>query len=331
MASAEAASSGVQLSSMAPVYFALTVLLAVTLHASRTAIISASLLATLGLIGYAQFFIWENWRDGIFTSHWLYMTLLLRAGTQALRGDGFPVKAPPTLGVVATIVLCIIAVHETVVTHLHAFHNYVHITLYISGALLAHSSCSEQLATGCFGAAAALRVRSVRVLSDPAILFAMGLLLIGHQHDPAPLSVALHSTFGYCLVALATCCFLCSLVHASLPRESPACDLMRSLHALAWILTGAVTYTMCAVTYLTPHGGFKAYLDSTGIKAKTNEEEALTYVAATVLGSAFHLALLHWSSGEMMAEGQGRENAKLRTAACEETESMIDAHEEGVP
>ena len=84
MASAEAASSGVQLSSMAPVYFALTVVLAVTLHASRTATISMALLATLGLIGYVQFFIWENWRDGIFTSHWMYMTLLLRAGTQEL-------------------------------------------------------------------------------------------------------------------------------------------------------------------------------------------------------------------------------------------------------
>lgn len=323
---------------MLPWFLALTAALTVMLHASRVSTISMGFCATLLLIGYIQFFIWDNWRDGIFTSHWMYMTLLLRAGTQALRGDGYPVTVSPLLGLLATSLLVFIATHETVVTHLGAFHNYVHLTLYLCGALLALSACSEHLVTSsccsCLtmmsgGNAIAARIRNIRVLTDPALLFAMGLLLIGHQHDPNPLSVALHSTFGYFLMALALCCFLCSLMHASLPHSSAACELMRSLHSFAWILTGGVTYTMCVAKYYTPSGGLKSYLDERHIIAKTGFEEATTYIAATVLGSSFHLALLHCSSSMLREKGQ-EEHDRSSSSGSAKGHPMTRASDEAV-
>ena len=283
---------------MVPWFVACSLVLAVVLHASRLATICVGLVVTMALMGVIQFHVWYDWRDGIFTSHWIYMTLLLRAGTEALRGDGYPIRLHPGLGLLAAILISFIAVHETLVTHLHAFHNYVHLTIYATGLILALSTSTEQAAAACFGASAAARVRSVRQFLDPSCLFAMGLLLIGHQHDPAPLSIALHTTFGYCLVALGGAIFACSLVHDVFPRASAVCAAMRRLHALGWILTGGITYTMCVAQYFTPKptGGLKSALDALGIRAKTSFEEATTYVAATVLGSSVHLALLVLSS-----------------------------------
>ena len=294
---------------------------ALLLHAQRPSTVMLLGIVLLGIAAYAQFIAWPamggTTSDGLFTSHWMYGTLLLRAGTEALRGDGGPIRVHPALGGFAVVVLCVIAVHEIHVTHLHMFHNYVHILIYTIGATIAFSSCAEHVAAArctravcglsqccaraneesktedSHAADAAARVRAIRTFADPACFFAMGLVLIGHEHDHNPLSVRFHTTFGYFLMTLAASIFLCALAHEVLPQQSPARATMRRLHAFAWLLTGGITMAMCVVKYWTPHGGFKEYLDATGIFPQTDFEEASTYIAATVLLCALHLALLH--------------------------------------
>ena len=124
----------------------------------------------------------------------------------------------------------------------------------------------------------------------------MGMLLVGHVHDPSPLSVGLHATFGYFLICLGGAVLLCSFTHDLLPHAHPMCHTMRMVHAFAWLLTGGITVTMCVVKYGTPTGAFKAYLTSRGIEAATDFEELSTYIALTVLGCAVHLAFLMMSS-----------------------------------
>lgn len=310
----------VAVQTMAKWFAALTVVLSVVLHAHTVKTISVGWLCTMLLVAYYQFFALGDRSNGTFTGHWMYMILLLRAGTEALRGDGYPVSVHPVLGVLGTLALCFVAGHEIYVTNMHAFHNYVHITIYTTGMAIALGA-SSQLATEWYaGAAAALRIRAIRQFLDPALYFSMGLLLVGHQHDRAPLSIYLHTTFGYFLITLGCSCFLCSLVHDMLPAEHLACAAMRRLHAFAWILTGGITFTMCAAQYLTPHGGFKHCLDEFGIKATTDFEEACTYVAATVLGCSFHLALLHLSTPDLAS-------ARTIPTGYDETVPMVHASE----
>lgn len=319
----------VTLHAMAWWFVALTAVLTLTLHARTVKMIGVGWALTMMLVGYIQFFVWDDWRNGLFTSHWMYMTLLLRAGTEALRGDGYPVSVHPVLGTIAALALGFIALHETMVTHLHAFHNYVHVTIYATGLSIALGASSQRATEWFYGEAAGLRVRAIRQFLDPAFYFSMGLLLVGHQHDPAPLSMGLHATFGYFLITLGCASFLCSLVHDVLPAEHPACAAMRRMHAFGWILSGGITYTMCAVQYLTPGGGFKSYLDASGIRAKTDFEELVTYVAATVLGCSFHLALLHLSTPTRDSEARSHYSARVMISAKggDETMPMVDATE----
>lgn len=86
---------------------------------------------------------------------------------------------------------------------------------------------------------------------------------------------------------------------------------MKISYGQAWILTGGITYTMCVAQYLTPHGGFKSYLDSRNIHAKTDFEEATTYVSATILGCTLHLVLLDRGHGaETAAYHAGRQHGQ---------------------
>lgn len=316
----------VELATMTHWFVVLTIALAGLLHATRVLSVVFFVFVSLALVGYIQFFVWDDRADGLFTGHWMYMMLILRAGTEVLRGDGYPLQVHPLLGGGAAVTLAVIMYHETVVTHLHMFHNYVHMTIYSCGVALACSAISEQTAARCIGESAATSVRSVRKFFDPCCFVAMGLLLISHAHDPAPLSIALHSTFGYLLLVLAAACFLCALCHDVLPFSSPACEAMRSFHALGWILTGGITFTMCIVQYLTPSGGFAAYLVKRGIHASTTFEEASAYIAATVLGSSVHLALLHCSTRAMRATAHAA-GGKLEASRVGPWTSRVEADE----
>ena len=233
----------VYMETMAKFVVALTVVLAILLHARTGQTIAVAFLLTGLLIAVIQFVVWDDPTDGLFTSHWMYMTLLLRAGTEALRGDGYPVNVHPMLASCAVLLLGIISAHEAIVTHFHNFHNYVHTVIYMVGLVIAFGAGSQRAAERCFGAAAALRVRTVRQFVDPSLYFALGLLLVGHQHDPSRLSIALHTHFGYFLMALACVSLACGLSHDVLPCSHPACAAMRRLHAFAWQLVRSATHS----------------------------------------------------------------------------------------
>lgn len=293
-------------------HLALVLVTSALLHAKSTATVAMLALSMLAVVGVIQFFVWPTLggsvQDGIFTSHWMYASLLLRGGTEALRGDGYPVRVHPVLGCLATVALLVIAAHEIHFTHMHAFHNWVHLLIYAIGAMLAFSTGADALAMRVAAcccvrgdederrARAASFVRSARKVSDVGGWCAMGLLLVGHVHDPAPLSVALHAAFGYFLMGLGAATFLCSLAHDVLPHDHPVCGSMRRVHALAWLLTGGITITMCLVRYATPSGAFQQYLTSRGIVPMSHFEEASVYLAATILACAVHVALLHLTS-----------------------------------
>ena len=214
---------------------------------------------------------------------------------------------------------------------MHAFHNWVHVIIYTIGAMLALLTGVGSVVSGLTDddeasqARAAGAVLSIRQFADPAAWFAMGLLLVGHVHDPAPLSVGLHTTFGYFLMMLGLAVFLCSLIHDVLPFQSAVCSTMRSVHALAWLLTGGITITMCVVKYGTPHGAFKAYLDGRGIHPMSDFEELSAYTSATLLGCVLHLALLHWSSPQLEAPKHlATMTAPAQELNCPEAVSLME-------
>jgi hypothetical protein len=321
---------------------------AVFLHVRQPCNVGITAVVMLAIAGVIQFFVWPSLGgsivDGVFTSHWMYAAILLRGGTEALRGDGYPVCVHPAIACVAVMALVFIALHEIHFTHLHAFHNWVHLLIYCTGALIAFGTGAARLAEkvagccSCDALAAVALTRSIRKVADPAGFSAMGLLLVGHVHDPAPLSVGLHATFGYFLMLLGAAIFVCSLAHDVLPADSPACAALRRVHAFAWLLTGGITITMCAVKYGTPQGAFKAYLESHSIRPSSNLEELSAYTALTILGCVVHLVLLHLSSPALaMSAGEavtaatdGHRSPGARTSLLlpianeEESEPMVE-------
>ena len=303
------------------------------LHVRTTCMIFVGIALLLSAIAYAQVTIFHV-TDGLFTSHWMYATLFLRAGTEALRSDGGLVSVHPSLGLTAVFILLMIGVHEIIVTHLHMFHNYVHLLIYTVGASLALSASSERLLDMCCPASPAVgqrwKSRKARALSpirqiiDPVGFCAMGLILLGHVHDPTPLAISFHSAFGYTAIILGMSIFFCALAHDIMPFESRACATMRRVHSYAWILTGNATIAMCVVMYL-PGGGFKGYLMSRNINPGSNFEESSTYLAATGLFSAIHLALLHLSSPRKGSDDEAAVEAGKGLSAAEEAEPMVPA------
>jgi hypothetical protein len=316
----------------------LTIVLTVALHASRTRTIILAFTLQLILLGLLQFVV-RGQEAGLFVSHWMYGSVLLRAGTEALRSKCGLVQVSPASGLLAVAMLVGITVNEVVVTRLNSFHNHVHMLIYSLGAAVALSACAESLVGYVFRATrtqqadfAVRSVRPIRQVFDPACFFAMGLVLLGHEHDHYPLAIRFHTAFGLFLINLALSIFLCSIAHDALPPDSAVCATMRRAQSFAWLLTGGITMAMCVVLpYLSQHYGFKPYLESRRIQPQTIFEEATAYVAATIFLCAVHLALLQLSSPPQLASPGAKahfeDSVRAEPPACgsanDEAEPMI--------
>ena len=81
-------------------------------------------------------------------------------------------------------------------------------------------------------------LRRVRSVNDPAVLFGVGVLFVGHTHDPSPVSFLWHKVMGVllCLLALTQCG---AIGLGALPRDAPLLLNVRRFHAFMWILNGA--------------------------------------------------------------------------------------------
>ena len=209
-------------------WFAAIVAATTFLHVRTTCMIFVGIALLLSAIAYAQVTIFHV-TDGLFTSHWMYATLFLRAGTEALRSDGGLVSVHPSLGLTAVFILLMIGARDYRDTSAHV-HNYVHLLIYTVGASLALSASSERLLDMCCPASPAVgqrwKSRKARALSpirqiiDPVGFCAMGLILLGHVHDPTPLAISFHSAFGYTAIILGMSIFFCALAHDIMPFES---------------------------------------------------------------------------------------------------------------
>mmetsp|Transcript_83367 Transcript_83367/g.166428 ORF Transcript_83367/g.166428 Transcript_83367/m.166428 type:complete len:181 (-) Transcript_83367:131-673(-) len=156
----------------------------------------------------------------------------------------------------------------------------------------------------------------------------MGLLLIGHVHDTHPIALYLHKALGFSFIGLGVVVFLCALMHQVLPRRSTACEAMRALHALAWLLPGGLTLAMCVVLYAVDNSrGLHAELEQREVRPATTWEADMVYTAAVLLICAFHLGLLiilqPSDSGQPNGQLSDQPRVQLLDGAEEEAEYML--------
>ena len=140
-------------------------------------------------------------------------------------------------------------------------------------------------------------LRVARASHDPLAIAAVGLILLGHQHDKAEVAVAFHTTQGYLMLLLAVVSVGCSAAHLSgAAPTGRACQFARALHAYTYLLAGSWLAQMGVFLYIfRNHRGLHhllAELDSFG-DPKPWEEVSIylsvqTWICACVV-SGWHV------------------------------------------
>jgi len=215
-----------------PAWTAPTIVFALLLSAiiATTQRFSVTAIATATFLIGGLYQIRINGVPTEFWAHILFGLVLASATGYVLRGDGGPLAIRHYHGVILVVVAISILVGEVHATHIGSVHSFAHVvivTLMLSIGLAAAVAGSRPPSK---------KIATIRALHDSVALAGIGLTLMRHLHDTAPLSVRVHQVQGIGLILLGASTLVSSLVHARLPRDDAAATLVRLCCAMLWCL-----------------------------------------------------------------------------------------------
>ncbi len=155
------------------------------------------------------------------------------------------------IGPVLFLTIVIERVAEAFEGHSRGVKQVGHDVIHLCTISLALSTGSESLAARRGATRDTIgTIRVARAVHDPLMVAAIGLVLLGHEHDTQGIAVAFHHTMAYLLMTLAAASVGCSAAHLSgAATTGRACQFARALHALAYLLTGCWLTFMAIYLY----------------------------------------------------------------------------------
>ena len=287
----------------------LTVLLLVGSHLLLTPFVlsddgKTAAVALVVLIATALTLMATRGVDLMVYTHYVPGTSALVVGKSILRGDGGPIVTAHVWGVL------FIFIEEAVVAQFLAVRVYTR-HFYSLGHNLLHLFTAGWMAS--FLADHAVRwrypqlldaTRTVRAVYDPSIMIALGVLMIGHEHDTTFIGEFFHDVWGVAFVAMGLLHLLSSCVHAVQPREAPLSALARAVHSYSWTFNGLWACLMGIWISVWGDGGRFQYQKGSG--RWTGMREVIFPALKQDLPSGFEegcalLAITLWLTGAMAA------------------------------
>ena len=226
-----------------PDYESTTVLLLVVSHLMLTPfILSQKLrvaLPALALLALCAGLLMatRNMNFMVYT-HYVPGLSLLVVGRGVFAGDGGPVITRSMVGPV------LIFFNEAVTSQILAirvytpnFYSLSHNLLHFVAAVWMMSLLSDHICARWWPYRLP-SLRLARAVYDPFVMIALGIMMIGHQHDTTPLGEFFHDTWGILFVAMGLLHVVSSIVHQVTHRDAPLAVLARAFHAAAWMYNG---------------------------------------------------------------------------------------------
>uniref|UniRef100_A0A7S0JHH3 Cytochrome b561 domain-containing protein n=1 Tax=Calcidiscus leptoporus TaxID=127549 RepID=A0A7S0JHH3_9EUKA len=190
-----------------------------------------------------------------FYGHVVAGMALIGGGRETIRGDGRPITARWFVGVLGCVLFAFATgsqyYHTVMGLHPPKLMHLVHTCIYSMAFVLSLMiGAPDFMRARPHLAAYASHLLDARVLVDPAVLFALGVLLYTHRHDPSEVGTQMHLILGLLLMALALMQMGNSMLHTLSSIPAPLCMLTRKLTAFAWVLTGLWLVHMAAFLYM---------------------------------------------------------------------------------
>jgi len=226
-----------------------------------------------------------------FWAHVLFGVLCVAAGAIAAR-TGRSVCVELWQGSAAVLVFTALIIGEYLSVGFGRLHYVAHGLLELSCLLFTLSASAERLVYACsvvYAPAAVLCVHQARIVMDPCCLACIGIILMAHRHDPAPIAVMFHHVQSALLLVLA---LGVGATAATFAKPAAACSVspaLRALHTLCWVVNGLWLLAMAMLMYLSPgrrglHHAFYPTADAA--------EAVAIYFALTLLCSAVVVAVM---------------------------------------
>jgi len=135
-------------------------------------------------------------------------------------------------------------------------------------------------------------VSKMRSVIDPAMWFAIAVVLIVHVHDRREIATLYHTLMGVMMMTLGVVVLLCSLAHHTASHDHPTCKTLRLILAFVHILPGQWFMSMGLWMYSNHSGGLHERLQALGAKTPSPQEEVGVLLGASFVTSAMVLSIV---------------------------------------
>ena len=137
--------------------------------------------------------------------------------------------------------------------------------------------------------------RLMRCVHDPATLFGIGVVFVGHTHDTQPVGHLWHKVMGMlcCLLGVTQCAV--NAIVSQLPPDAPLLTRIRCFHAFMWMLNGMTWIHLAFFLNLFPEKRGVHHLLYAGAHEPAASDSVCVYLAFDVyLSAAWVAALTGW-------------------------------------
>ena len=170
-------------------------------------------------------------------THYVPGLMMLAIAQGVLRGGGGVVVPDSVVKPAAVVVVAAISEYQAIRVYRDVFHSLSHCLLHILYGAWALVMVADH-AVARWRPHKLAHFRAARLIHDPMLILAVGILLIAHQHDLLPIAEFFHDFWGATFCIGAAFQFVSGVTHGVLPRSSAVCAALRCLCSFVWTLQG---------------------------------------------------------------------------------------------
>ena len=160
-------------------------------------------------------------------THYVPGLMMLAIAQGVLRGGGGVVVPDSVVKPAAVVVVAAISEYQAIRVYRDVFHSLSHCLLHILYGAWALVMVADH-AVARWRPHKLAHFRAARLIHDPMLILAVGILLIAHQHDLLPIAEFFHDFWGATFCIGAAFQFVSGVTHG-VPRSSAVCAALRCL------------------------------------------------------------------------------------------------------